>query len=442
MVSLSKWQRVSYASGAFAKSLQWNSTEFILLYYFAEIVGLGTMQAGLILFISFIWSGLLDICFARFFDNKNVNYQKVIAVSAPFCAFTFALLFLPISLPGNWLFSYYLAVTLLFRIGYTLVDIPHNAMLGSLSTNSYERTRLSASRIFFNSCAVLVFAFCAGHLLGLLENGSMQNLLIFLLIFSLFYLINIGVCVIPTWHLRAASPQVSSEQSFAVALKMLMQNKPFLILLLFTLISDALMSIFSKSSVYYASVVLGDDTKATSLIVGLAIGKIIAMPMFSRIAESVEKHQAMIFACLGKAVAIAIFWLWSPTTVSSAFTCYFIYGIFSGGLHMLVWSALPDTIEYGKHHFKTFNSALTFGVFHVVMRVGNGISFGLIALMLMMLDYPAGGENLVDNLIRAISILAGMGALLAPVILLFYPLSHAMHQELAQEKSTANSSIH
>jgi len=87
---------------------------------------------------------------------------------------SFALLFYPVELAQDTLFLFYLVAAIVFRIGYALMDIPHNAMLGTLTSDSRERTKLSSARIFFNASAILVFAAFAGKVIALLCSGSIR----------------------------------------------------------------------------------------------------------------------------------------------------------------------------------------------------------------------------------------------------------------------------
>ena len=430
MVSLTRFQRIGYASGAFAKGIQWNVTDFVLLYYMAEIQGLGAKHAGIILLVSLVWSGILDILLAILFDKKHSNFQKVIGWSSPFCVLTFALLFIPIYADMEWLLLYYFVTTLLFRVGYSLVDIPHNAMLATITQDSHERTQLSGYRIFFNSCAVLLFACFVGQLLVLLESGNQASIYLLVTGTCGVLLINLLFSVAPFWSMPNAHSYTSP--SLKLALLALIKNRPFMILIAFSLLAETLMSVFYRSSVYIASLVLGNEELTTGLIIGLALGKILAMPLFMHLAKFVEKRQIIIITCLGKGACLALFYLLAPTTIMPASVIFFLSGVFAGGLHMIVWAALPDTIEYGKHYYGIANQALTFGVFHLFMRISGGISFGIISAILLNIDYERGPSTVIANdLAFYTTLIAGIGALLGVIIARFYSLSHASHSALA-----------
>ncbi|WP_425388357.1 MFS transporter [Alteromonas confluentis] len=70
---------------------------------------------------------------------------------------------------------------------------------------------------------------------------------------------------------------------------------------------------------------------------------------------------------------------WKPRSLPFLCQAFFSCGIFAGGLMVLLWSALPDTIEYGLRETGVVNPTLTFGAFHMVIRVSDGLSFAVIA---------------------------------------------------------------
>lgn len=430
---LTSFQRQAYASGAFTKSTLWNFTDLLLLYYFADIQGLGAAAAGLILMVSLLVSGVLDISLSLLLDRYNLHYQKVIASGAPLTVLSFAILFYPLPAGADYLFTFYLVVTILFRIGYALVDIPHNAMMGSLTRDSHERTRLSSSRIFYNSCAILLFAAFAGDTLAMLESQDNGMRTILLITASVFMLVNIYLCILPVWR-EGNLTAVKHPPPLSKAFRALLRNKAFMVLALYSLLPCIFIPVFYKSGVYFASMLFHDEKLTTWLIMSLAAGKLVALPWFNHLSQRMEKHHAMILALAGLAVTFLSFLLLIPATMTGACVYFVVCGFFSGGLLVLVWSALPDTIEYGARDQGIPNQALTFGAFHLVMRISDGLSFAVIA---GALEYAAQSANAdIESVlfVEIISLVASAGCLLGAVVLWFYPLTRAVHNALATEK--------
>ena len=429
MSGLSPFQRIGYSSGAFTKSLQWNSTEFLLLYFLAEVQGVGAAIAGGILLVSFIWAGVLDVVVARWLDKYSVNYQKVIAYSTPLCVGSFALLFWPVQLYDEQKIPYYLVTIMLFRLGYTLIDIPHNALLGTLSQDSKERTSLSAYRVGFNSFAVLLFAIVSGVILNILDADKSLQQIFMISCISLLFTINLFLSIKPIWHIQHQHKPDDGLNVTVNVYKALLSNRPFLVLIIFTLLAESLLTVFYKSSVYMAGMVLENEQLTTGLLIGLAMGKIIAMPAFSYFMRFLEKQQAIVIACLGHTFCMLVFYVISPESLITMGILFFLCGFFLGALQMLIWAAIPDTIEFGKYYFNVANNALTFGFYHFFMRVSNGISFGLLALVLMIVEQPLGTVAVrSDALVLCTTLLAGLGGMIGILIIRFYPLNHATHQ--------------
>lgn len=417
----------------------WNVTDFMLLYFIAEIQGIGAKNAGYILLASLVWSGLLDILLAAVLDKKNAHYQKVIIYSAPFCICAFSLLFIPITLPYVALAIYYVVITFLFRLGYSLVDIPHNAMLSTITKDGHIRTQLSALRTLFNAIAVLLFSIFIGHILGILES-SKDNLKYFLIATSsLIMLLNIMASILPLWSVNKEHTPEPSQANLLVSMQALSKNTPLLILLLSTIISEAFVVSFYRSGVYFADLLLSSEKFATGLIMGLAAGKILAMPISVFIARYMEKGQLISLSFVGQAVCFTLFYAVHPNSIMVASFLFFLCGIFLGTHHMMVWSAIPDTIDYGKSKSGIANQALTFGVYHLIMRVGSGLSFVFIGSTLTAIGYQNINDSLVGvSFVSIIAIVAAIGAITGFIIMRFYPITDAVHKAALEKNNRIN----
>lgn len=432
MYQLSNVQSYAYASGAFGKSLHWYSGEFLFLYYLAEIQGLGVGRAGTILFISLIWAGILDVLIAGLVDKIRFSYQQIIAFSLPVTTVSFALLFSPIDISADWRFAYFFILIMVFRVGYTFMDIPHNAMLGTLTDDSHERTKLSTYRTFFNSSAVLLGALFTGKVLGILETNDTLPQLLLVLGFSVVYIANIVFCVTPIWRINTDSSDKGSYTFNLHNLLCLFKNRPFVTLMAFATCGEVFVSIFTKMGVYLASILLGDEKLITGLIIGFGLGKVCAMPLFIHLFKNMEKKQGLRIASIGLMLCMLLFYATSPRSLMGLSSIFFLTGICFGAIHILVWSAIPDTIEYAKYHFGVANNALTFGLFHLFMSIGNGLSFMIIAQVLSYTNYHnAPHEQVSQQLILLCSVITIFGAMLSVLVIQKYPITHALHHEMA-----------
>lgn len=333
---LTKSETIGYASGNFAKSLQWNSIGYLLLFYFTDIVGISPSLAGFIILISLFWDGLTDPPIAYLTDryrHKFLSYQQLLLIGAPICAASFILMFYLPDIPRTGQITYVIAATLFFRTCYSFIDIPHNALLSNLTQDSRERTTLSAYRFFFSASASLALAFSINPLMANLKTGQSRSFFTLALILSGIYILNILYCALSTWNIpRLHRKRQGPPRNAKTALKMLASNKPLIIILLMVASTGILLPTFMKLAVFYAKVNLDGAINSSTLLIGMAFGQILSMPIWSKVARRTEKKNTALMAFAGIILTCGLFMMTSTQDVKVATIFFLLFGFFSGGI--------------------------------------------------------------------------------------------------------------
>jgi len=423
-----------YASGALGKSLQWNSVSYLLLYYLTDIIQLTPSIAGLIVFVSLVWAGVIDIPLSYYVDKYRYiykSYRTLLLLTAPVSGLSYIMLFILPPLNTGFQFLSILFAVLFFRTCYSLIDIPHNALLSNLSQDSYERSKLSASRIFFNSLAVLLLAIVVGPLLANYDNNRADLFVDFSIYVGLFFILNIFFCC---YSIRGTENLDTSRQepprNLRLGLVDLLKNKPLLIIFGVALFSGALVPAFVKLAVFYAETALGGASNSSLLLIALAFAQMASMFIWNLVVKIIDKRNAAFCAYCGIIIVCVVFYFVSPTKIASVAAFFFCFGLFIGGIQMLIWSLLPDTVEYGENQNGVRNEALTFGSFQLVIKVGDGINVGLLGLFLGLVGYGSGLRSDIDlasNIASLMLILPIIGALVCMALLKKYPLTKESH---------------
>ncbi len=148
------------------------------------------MTAGILILVTLVWDGVSDPLVGYIVDRYSLffgSYARILVISVPFTAITFtATLWLPYLFNGSIAFAILLA-GILFRLGYTFVDIAHNSLLANLTSDHHERTSLSVYRFLFSSMGTLLLLWLVTPLL---EDARSPELFVMLSItISLFYLL-------------------------------------------------------------------------------------------------------------------------------------------------------------------------------------------------------------------------------------------------------------
>ena len=151
---------IAYSSGNFGKNIVWSGADLTLLFLLINLFDVPPGLAGTLLLLAMAADIVIDLAAGRLNAGARklgIRYATLMLASAPVCAAAFALLY---ALPaiGEASLPAVVALLFLFRIGYGLVDVPHNAMLPGVTRGMPARSRVAGYRFFFSSLATLMVA--------------------------------------------------------------------------------------------------------------------------------------------------------------------------------------------------------------------------------------------------------------------------------------------
>jgi len=148
--------KIFYGIGAFANGVKTDAFTYLLLFFYANVVGLEPALASLAILIALIVDAFTDPLMGLISDRTSTKFGKrhpffVLAV-IPACV-SFYLLF-SVNTVNGWtqieLFIWILSFTVLTRLGMTMFDVPHRAFGAELSSSYSERTSIFAFREQFS----------------------------------------------------------------------------------------------------------------------------------------------------------------------------------------------------------------------------------------------------------------------------------------------------
>jgi Na+/melibiose symporter-like transporter len=203
-------------------------------------------------------------------------------------------------------------------------------------------------------------------------------------------------------------------------------NRRFLLLLGFAAATSIFTPLFAKMTVHYANAWLGDPALATPLLLTYALSQIAAQPLWTALANRWEKRSAAIAAQGLVAVAVSLFAFTAPTTLPLAVLAYGLCGAATGGVYMISWAMLPDTIDQATHGAPHNDEAFDTGIFLLVLKIASGLGMGLAASGLALIAYDpavATGARL-SGILNVMWLGPLLGVLLALVFLWPLRLRH------------------
>jgi GPH family glycoside/pentoside/hexuronide:cation symporter len=427
---------LGYASGNFGKSLQNTTVGLLYLYFLVDVLEMSAPLAGTILLLSQVWDAVSDLTLGHWVDRRvssGRSYNTLILQALPFSALSFVAMFWLPHFAGAARHWWVLLACVLFRTAYTLVDIPHNSLLAVLSASSRKRSQLAALRFFFSSAGslvVIVFAVPA-----LTQQHDPHRFTTFAVSLMILYCVVMGGSVLVT---PAVAPIRSTRlpNHFARALLDLSRNRRLMRVFLVSLLSAALLTVFSRMTVFYTKSWKAGTEVATWLLTAHFIGQILAAPLWSFIGTRLEKKTAAQAAHILMALVALVFLAAAPTTYQVAAFFYFFAGIALSGFTIMNWALVPDCIEYTEAQSGARHEAMTFGILTALSKVSAGIGAVFIgwALHFSGYDAPTGGK--ASMLLLAMTLPTVVGALACVFVLNTLAMSHAGHQAMKETSAS------
>ncbi|MBU3022594.1 glycoside-pentoside-hexuronide (GPH):cation symporter [Aestuariibacter sp. A3R04] len=449
---LSRAQSLGYAGGNFGKNIVANTLGYFLLIYITDVLGIDPNLAGIIVLVALIVDAVLDPLIGCLSDRKHSRrfgkYGRYIIFGAPLCSLSFVSIFYLPLVTENPVTTVF-ACLLLFRASYTLIDLPHNALLSRISDNSRERAHVATQRFFFSSIGSLCVTVAAFELFGSTSTVAQATL------FQEFAVFAASVSVIAVWlswyavrerdvnasqHVLTWSQQISG-------LKFLIVDSHAIIILVASFFCALTVPIFTKGFSYFCKYNLSDQTLIAKGLTLMVIAQTVSTPVWSYLSTRFEKHHTLI-AAHGVNVLSVLFFIFFVTDGNALFTlgCLLV-GAAAGGLWSVIWGMAPDVIDKVNCDTKIRSEALFIALVVVLMKIGHGLSASILGHVLTDSGYVANSaqSDVVLDAIRWVTFgFPVFGAIICVASLCKYRLGHAQHEQIQtalQEQRELNNNV-
>ena len=411
---------LTYASGNFGKSLVGSFLDIFALFYLTDVLGVSPALAGLILLVSLIWDGVTDPLMGIIADRLRQTLSTISAffyVGAPITALAFVAFFSAYRVPEQWQLAYLLATLLVFRTAYTVVDVPHNAMLALMTNDSRERTNISSWRIFFSSAGRIGVTLAAAYFLD--GGGSAASAPRFSnasLMFAAAYVGVLAICLRSVSRIVIRSPS-STARLFATVravLQSMVRNRQLLIVFGLTALTSTTVPVLSSAILYFAKYALLDVQFASTALLLLACVQAASLYFWSKFSNRLaQKKHASQLANAILAVAGVVFIVMLNSSVA-LFSLAMLVGFAIGGIHMLNWSMLPDAMDVQATPGGRRHELSIFGLYTLTNKVCMGLAQVSTSLVLAAFGYQANSDvplETISGIVSTLLVLPVLGSI-------------------------------
>lgn len=350
------WSLVGWGAGSLGTGTVYNALALFGLFYLTTVVGLEPALAGSLFFITKIYDAFSDPLMGVISDRTQHRLGKrrpYLLVGALLLGLSFLLIFVIPPLSSTALTVAVVVAALLFHAtAYTIFSVPYLAMPAEMTSDYDERTRMMSYRVLFLMIGVTVGSVAGPNIVALGGEGQAGYRLMAMTFAVVAGLAGL-VAYFATGTTKADSgalPASTHPVRFTDGFRLLIHNRPFLLLVGVKLLQLAALASVLASAPYLFRFVLnlGPSDIGKYLMVFTAAG-LLSIPIWRPLIQRYGKRNTYIVSVSLYACAIATWVLWTDT--EPAWLIYVravVIGFGSTGGLLCGQALLPDTMEYGR----------------------------------------------------------------------------------------------
>lgn len=371
-----------------------------LTYFYTDKVGLAVGAVGIMMTIAKIVDAFTDVIVGNFIDKSKGGHEKyykwLLWMAIPAALVTIMMFTVPIQMGQIPALAYVLVTNLLLTaVIYTIISTPFAAVMVVRTNSQKERGNMGVFRAVGNYGAGMIIAIATIPVTNMLggtqsawiKYGTVIGLAILLLLLIAW---NNGRKAVFASDLEGGEQTVQIQQKDAVPFKkavtMLFQNKYWVIVLLFNLITAITNAITGASGTYYCKWIFGDDNLVGLLgAVGL-LATLVGFALSPMIIAKLGTTKTVLVGTMGAAIPALV-----RSLIPTNFIVYMVTGLIGSFIQIplmcLYGVLLAMAVDYNEWKYDMDLVATSSGAIGFGNKVGNGIGTLLLSLFLALGSY-------------------------------------------------------
>ena len=443
---LSVREKIGYGLGDTASNIVFQFVNMFLLYYYTDVFGLPPATAATIFIVTRLWDAINDPMMGAVADRTSTRFGKyrpyLLWMAVPFGLVAYLAFANPdLSQSGKVIYAYATYIGLMMV--YTAINVPYSALMGVMTPNAQERTSLSSYRF--------VGAFSGGLLISLSVRPLVEKLgdgdeaLGFKLTMAILSSIAVILFLITFFTTKErVKPQRKSDSNILRDLGFLVQNRPWLIMIVAAVLTLANVAVRGSVTIHFLKYFVGDDgtpvwwflDKTTLFFTTGSIAFILGVFFTGFFSRRFGKRNALMGLTVANGfVLIGFFFI--PASAFTTMILVNVLGSFlAGPTPALVWAIYTDVADYGEWKFGRRTTALAFSAAMFAQKLGLTIGGSMSGFLLSHYGFVANTIQSADTLsgIRLMfSIIPGVLAIGNGIILLWYNLTEKQLETIATD---------
>jgi len=424
-------EKIGYGLGDTGSHFVWDMVGFWILIFYTDTFGISAAAAGTIMLIARFWDMASDPLMGVISDRTRTKWGKF----RPYILWTA----LPYSLLAVLAFStpdlghtgkvIYAGVTyMLLMTAYTAINLPYSSLGAVMTSDSYERTSLNTYRFVCAFIGQLIVSGLALTLAGYFGQGdSAKGYRLTVTLFAVIALVLFMVTILSTRE--RIQPPPTQQDSLKQDFKILLRNRPWVILAVGGVISFVMFALQNLSLAFYFKYYVGREESVQLFNVAGSIALIVALPLSRPLAQRFGKRNVFIGSSILSGSFFTLLYLPGAESMGWVYTLNILGKMAYAPAVPLLWTMIADAADYGEWTTGRRATGLFFSAATFAQKGGWGIGGALAGWLLAGFGYVEQAAEqtalALTGIKLLISVFPGVLYMSCALILIFYTIDEA-----------------
>lgn len=348
-----KRRKLGYCIGITTESILYNMFYTYYLFFLTDVAHLDPALAGTVNLISVAWDAITDPIIGRYADRNGIDKRKLMLKAALPVGITFIGAFLPIGDVSQTVkFIFYVAMTMLFWLSYTVYTIPYYAVVAEITEDYDERTAIRGQSSLFNTVCIFIGNAVPSVLPGLFVGIGLTLALGWTITATVLGIIAVITGVVAAYSLRkltlkkATSAEGEGDRASFKDYIQILKLKPFRWFVMFVFFFLVATSMIQTNFAYLVQGRLGmSDDDMVIVIVTLVAAMAIVIPIVTKIAEKTDRRLTSIIFTVIMLVCLVVIKFIGIDNTAMLIASVFAVAIGLGCFWTVFYSMAYDLVE-------------------------------------------------------------------------------------------------
>lgn len=410
-----------------------------MLVFYTDVFGISAAASSIIMVISRIWDGINDPMMGAIADRTRTRWGR----------YRFYIIFMPIvvviamalnfSSPGfeGLTKVIYAGITyVLMSMAFTSCDVPYWSLPSVMSKNIDKRTSILSLSRGMGQVAGLVIGIVAIPMVQFFGKGDMQKgyFITAIVVGLVGGLMTFGGGLLVKEHVPPIEKTTNEKIGFMKSLRVIIQNKPLLLVLISLLISFMANLIRQTLLVYYAQYYIGkielvavfNSITVPGMLLGIALTPYLSKKMG-------QKRFYFLASILGILVNGGLYFIDATSSLTPFLILFAFTSLPQGIILIMTSSMIANTIEYAEWKFGQRSEGLISSTQTLTSKIAIALGTGLCGLILSFSHYIPNAVQSAQTLSTfhfSFTMLLAIMIALGMIPMFFYELTEEKHSAI------------